>query len=116
MKHPLIGTGYNYMLKDAYTGKAKSEISVLRWFTEHGVFVGGFLLLVMLIAFMKAVNFFYKSKGEDNYSLVLAYVYLMNFLPSIIQSNGNIGTFSSFLYWYAMFYFFYYKTVRYRRN
>lgn len=105
--HILFGTGYNYNL--GFSGAAQVEISLLRWLTEHGIIVGGTIALYMFIAAIKAFNYFRDRNNKDEVSLVLSYIFLMQFPESIFESNGVIGTIGSFLYWYAMFYFLFHK-------
>lgn len=105
LEHPIWGTGLNYQLSSSYTGIAVSEISILKWFTEQGVFTGGTLLFIMIRAFKKALHFL-QNKLSNNYELVMAYIFCINFISTLLEANSRILSFYSFAVWYAMFYLY----------
>lgn len=106
-KHWLCGGGPNLTASSSYLGGAVSEIGVLKWFGEYGIIVGGFQLICIIIAFIKALNILKlttKKKEIDYTDLIMSFYYISCFVPFLLESHGRILNLTDFFAWFSMYY------------
>ena len=103
------GGGVNLSTSIEYTGNAVSEIGVLKWFGEYGIFVGSLQLYLIIKAIKKGIIIIkYELKKERkkiNYtSLVLCFYYISCFVPFLLESHSRILNTTDFFAWFSMYY------------
>lgn len=107
-KHWICGAGVNLSLSSFYSGIAISEIGVLKWFGEYGLFVGSFQLFCIIAAFIKSLNLLKNIAGKKekiNYTdLVMSLYYIACFVPFLLESHGRILNLTDFFAWFSMYY------------
>lgn len=103
LSQPILGNGLNYQENILYTGAATSEISLLKWYGEQGAIASTIWLVFLIKAFRKSLAVI-KTNQINSWNLIMAYVFLSEFIQTILQSNSRILSISNFMVWYSMFY------------
>jgi len=108
LQHPFFGAGVNLSTSSLYTGYALSEIGVLKWFGEYGIFAGLFLVFLMIKAFIYALKIIFKFSNNINsiciFDLMMSYFYVGTFIMMLVEAYSRILTFTDFFVWFSMFY------------
>ena len=106
LEAPFFGKGLSFMqYYGDYSGKAESEIGLLKIFTERGLFFGLFAVFIFIISLFMAHRNLNNIKKLDNFSILMSFVFLSLFV-SLFQSYSRIYTFDDFLFWCSSFYLF----------
>lgn len=105
LSSPILGNGAFLLERSQnYKGIAKSEIGILKWFSENGIVFGSFMVFLSLRAIKKVI--IYSIKNYEKIKMmdkILFIIYLSIFL-NILENYSRILKFDDFLFWYITFY------------
>jgi hypothetical protein len=116
LRSPIWGNGvymvdYNRDKESLTFLKAESEIGVMSVFSEFGAMVGLAMVTISVVAFVRSFGFVKSALvSKDNaFSSFLALYYVTNYALFLVENNSSICNLESFVFWYAMMFFFYKK-------
>jgi hypothetical protein len=122
LRSPIWGNGayvidYNRDKENLSFLKGESEIGVMSVYSEYGALFGLALTAISLVAFFHAVKIIkatLASKG-DAFICFLALFYVTNYGLFLVETNSVVYSLDSFVFWYAMMFFFYKKRLDFAR-
>ena len=109
VQDPLFGAGAFSLIRKSTTivdSQATSEIGVLTWFSEYGMLSGAIVVYVMMTALYQCMKIFIHRDLWEIGELFIAVVFASLFLIFLVEGLARILDWTSFLFWYSMFYLY----------
>ncbi|MDO5689928.1 MAG: hypothetical protein Q4G61_06745 [Tissierellia bacterium] len=102
---PLIGIGpFDAQLYSNIRLMGNSEVGFLRWFSENGIFIGSFLVIILAIATKNSLKELVNGYNTSRYFIPSLIV--LSLLPNVVQSHGRILDIKDMLFWFNILYMY----------
>ena len=107
VQDPLFGAGAFSLTRKSTTildSQATSEIGALTWFSEYGMLSGSIVMYSMMTALYQCMRILIHRDLWEMGELFFAIVFASLFLIFLFEGLARILDWTSFLFWYSMFY------------
>ncbi|WP_070328414.1 hypothetical protein [Exiguobacterium aurantiacum] len=102
-KSPFLGNGVGFMKESFYSADAVSEVGLLLFFSEKGLFYGLLISYFLLTALFRSIKIL-SGKSNSNSTdlqLFMAIIFL-TMLPNFLQDYGRILNIEDAIFWSAL--------------